>query len=249
MEIMTKDVYNLSIYFDKLSELGYGNLNYDALWKWASILDFFYSTNFKNAKILDIGGGHSPISFILDKEHDITNIDINFSDAWFPLNIGFGDIRNSKIKIIESNFFNACKNFENQTFDVIIDGCSIIHFDTNKENLNRGLQRALEEIKRLLKPEGCFIICSDSLYPEPPINIENSGEMLYPEQLYNTITKNGFSLISKLKLVPDNFKNLKYENEYPSSQKINYLDHSEGWINRRTNQKLTISKGLFKNSI
>ena len=63
--------HNLCISKDELSfltDIGYGNLNYDALYKWATILHnvkSIYGKSETELKILDIGGGLGPLDQII----------------------------------------------------------------------------------------------------------------------------------------------------------------------------------------
>lgn len=185
-----------TIYKDAITffnNIGYGDLNNDALWKWSTILYSLYNLGLKDTdKVVDIGGGHSPLTKILSNKCQITNVDIGGN--WFPIGANGEYVKSLGIKckqenIIHANqdFFEWCKTVEDNSIDFMYDSCSVIHFDTNsKLSYNDGCHRAGIEIARILKPGGFFICASDILHPLYEDQKESKGEFLHLIDLITT---------------------------------------------------------------
>ena len=140
--------------YSLLETNGYHTLNEDGLYKWASILQNIktHKPN-KNYKILDVGGGYSAVTFFLSKENEVLNIDLNRNDNWFStltdgtissLKEEYYNINNITFK--ELNFLTQHEQIPDNYFDIIIDGCSLIHFDPQPlgDIKNKGLHRIIQ---------------------------------------------------------------------------------------------------------
>lgn len=247
MDTLSLDNKELSSYFKTLKELGYGNLNYDALWKWSSLL---YQVDLIKDKltgrnIIEAGGGKSPVSAILSENYKVTNIDINFQDKWFPDNIGLESSAFNKVDKVPHNFLSYCRTIPSDSVDIVLDGCSIIHFDRSSENINKGLYDSAIEIKRILKPGGYFITASDCLYPDNPRDIKpNYGEMLYPERFFECVESTGLKSIYGLKIKCRPNAELVSEKPGPQHYKLYSEIPIEGWTTPN-GLRLSILRGTF----
>lgn len=200
--------------FSKFKENGYSQLNMDGLLKWASILDNIdqYKTPNK-LNILDVGGGYSAITFLLSKNNNIINVDLDRKGNWFATNSD-GTIPGLKsenydlnnIKFIECNFLTEPHHFPDNYFDVIIDSCSIIHFNpTFDKYMNKGLYDSSVIIHQKLKKDGIFVISSDLSKPD---NVQNS-EFLHPHTFINIVEEAGFKLLGDFDFDTDNLFDVK----------------------------------------
>ena len=71
--VRTYHLNEMAHFFEYFDQIKYGNLNYDALWKWSGILDAFfklYGDEPKFDQCIDIGGGLSPIHLIMSNYGD-----------------------------------------------------------------------------------------------------------------------------------------------------------------------------------
>lgn len=190
------DTFEDAITFFK--SIGYIDLNNDALWKWSSILYALYNIGIKETDtVVDIGGGRSPLTKILSNKCHIINVDnAGRNGNWFPLNDRDEYIKSTGIKSITENityadmdFFDWCKTREDNSVDFFLDSCSVIHFNicTGKSK-NDGCHRVRQEVTRILKSGGHFVVASDLLHPihKSQMGLEyNKGEFLYFENLIN----------------------------------------------------------------
>lgn len=249
MHIMSSNIKHLNYEMDLLETLGYNQVNYDARWKWASLLNMFFQIQKELPKgykpeILEAGGGHSPIGFLLSKISNYTNVDADFNDRWFPSNIGVAlPLLNQRV--VEQDFLSYCATIQDSSIDIVLDGCSIIHFNTTPKRINKGLYDTCLEIKRILKPGGSFIIVSDSLYPEEEVNLkDNKGEFLYPQRLFECIESTGLKCTTELQtkfkkkiITVQETKDVQYKKLLPEKP-------IDAWY--QGSKLLTISAGIFK---
>lgn len=202
METMTKNTDCINEYINKLERLGYVEINYDAIWKWASLLYMFDGVKDKLSgnKVVDAGGGLSPVCAIISElgfKYD--NVERKFGANWFPKDIGLDVVETDNLKLIEMDFLDYTKNVESNSVDVVIDGCSIIHFDPNKEYKQSGLYATYNEISRILKDDGFLIVVSDILHPYSEVE-DDTGEFMNPKELIKRIKSSGLSPSKKLKI-------------------------------------------------
>ena len=117
-------------------------LNYGARYKWSRIWSMIKKLGLldKNFTCIDLGGGLSPIHFILSNYGKIINIDYSgFKASWFPVNsqgfytksIGL-ESKMRNIFYIKDDFLQYVKGINDNSIDFIIDGCSFIHFNPTK---------------------------------------------------------------------------------------------------------------------
>lgn len=244
-------------YVDFLYAKGYGDLNNDALWKWSSIMYSLDNLGLKSSdKVVDIGGGRSPLTKILSNECHITNVDINPNGNWFPLNEDGDYIKASNLysepdnmMYVNMNFLDWSKDQPDSSIDFMYDSCSIIHFDTGSTIAkNDGCFKVIEEVYRLLKPFGYFIVASDLLHPIHKNEIslkDNKGEFLYFDNLLDIYSYKDMVLFGQ----PDfsfeedfNTNILEVDPTIPNYNKLNHnfysnkedwqtFCHKEAWAN------------------
>jgi hypothetical protein len=195
---------------------GYHTLNEDGLYKWASILQNIktHKPN-KNYKILDVGGGYSAVTFFLSKENEVLNIDLNRNDNWFStltdgtissLKEEYYNINNITFK--ELNFLTQHEQIPDNYFDIIIDGCSLIHFDPQPlgDIKNKGLYQSAQIIAQKLKQDGIFVASSDLISP----NSTETNEWLNPNSYIDCVEKGGLKLVGdKNFMIHENLINVK----------------------------------------
>ena len=160
--ISNEDVINLKKHESKIwsiQPLSNGHLpGPDSMVKWSGILDSALEINSKYEKILDAGCGPSNLSLILSKVfpsiNEIYCLDI---ETISPL------LQSNKMCICyKGEFFEKVKNIPDNSLDLIIDGCSVTHFDKNSNYApNDGCYRLAGEAIRILKKGGFYITCSD----------------------------------------------------------------------------------------
>ena len=178
----SRDKTTLGKAFTEIKKWGYSDLPADAVWKWSKILksfdDFFPEYNSKNLKILDVGGGLSFLHLYFSQFGEVTNVDIlGFEKTWFPTddfgiyknasNYARSSINKKNIKYIKNNFFDFIKTVDDNYFDLVVDGCSIIHFDrkffTRKDH---SIYLVGKEISRTLKERGKFFTSTHIAHPK-----------------------------------------------------------------------------------
>jgi len=194
--------------FKALKENGYGNLNLDAQVKWCAILEKIKKYKPEAETFLDVGGGFAATTFLMSKNGKVTNVDFAYTGNWFETNPdgtvpGLKDYNMENIKFIEMNFIEEGHKLPDNYFDVVMDGCAIIHFkkESNEHVDNIGLFESAEIIHKKMKNNGIFVVSSD-------INNgvrQPTAEWLTPESFVKTVESAGFKLIGD--------KNLNITNE------------------------------------
>lgn len=131
----------------------------DAMVKWCGILETIHDLSLDPKSIMDAGCGPSHLSLaIRDMKPQIQEIYCLDREQISPL------LRNQNIcKCFLGDFFEACqKNVPDDSLDLIVDGCSVTHFDASCNlSLNDGCYKFAKEAKRTLKKNGFYITCSD----------------------------------------------------------------------------------------
>jgi hypothetical protein len=195
--------------YDKLVQLGYGDLNFDALWKWSAILTARATLpRLPGGKSIDIGGGYSPVHHLCSLEEQVINVDRNFNDGWFESkDQKYVKAQNTpscpaNIQYIEEPFEQYAAKLPNSCIDRCYDGCSIIHFQktNNVGRYNDGCAVCADHISRLLKPGGYFIMSADTCAPR--IKSKNP-EWLTAEQLRDCFMGSGLVPVGLLDFVPE----------------------------------------------
>jgi SAM-dependent methyltransferase len=207
---------------DLISSWGYGNLNFDALFKWANIIYEFHKKFGQiphGLKILDIGGGLGPLDLYFTNFGKVENIDLSHEKTWFQTDskgilVGADGPKyvNDNLLRITGDFFSITKNFQ-KDFDFIYDSCSMIHFQRNfrknKTNLNyKKMDKSLlifsEALSKLMHKESLFISATDMSHSS---SIEFK-EIISQERILNSMNYSGFQ--SQI-IVDENFYTNKYK--------------------------------------
>lgn len=132
-----------------------------------------YAANHKIKNILDMGCGTGHVSRFLAQTHrcNTFGFDPNSNYKIKLLNLKFNlkaeirryDCRTKIKRETHAEFFASNKI----RFDIIIDNCSVTHFDTQKhEDVNAGWDFIVRELPKHLSENGIFISATDVVYPE-----------------------------------------------------------------------------------
>ncbi|MDB9697943.1 hypothetical protein OAA52_00625 [Planktomarina temperata] len=202
-------INNLSLIQDKIDffvENGYGSLNFDAIYKWCTIwlqVETFCKQSTSPIKLLDIGGGLGPLDQIFTRYGQVFSIDIkNDRETWFPTNQqGFYSdslcfhYDEGNLNRICANFWDIERIFEKNVFDVVYDGCSLIHFSNYGRNSDTALSvhLSMKIIRNLMKKEGVFVTACDVAHPQK----YEYRDMIFPDNLLLGITSAGFEPVNK----------------------------------------------------
>ena len=158
----------------------------DAFHKWCACLHMFDDVAKKGMKVIDLGSGDGPICHILaDQGYDVTGVDIK------PWNYPYKSLAQMVIK----DAITFLEEYEDESVDIFIDGCAVTHFNTNSnpEVPNFGWKAVFENVRRVMKSDGYFIVTSDVQVGYD----EYYGEMISPEQIVQMAENAGLSLTSK----------------------------------------------------
>lgn len=177
----------------------------DAMIKWCSIIDSAKSLGVNYEKVLDAGCGPSNISLMLKQVFpSINEIFCVDREAISPLLMS-----NPLCKCYKGDFFEQVKNIPDDSLDVIIDACSVTHFDINSQFApNDGCYKLAKEATRILKKKGYYISASDF-----SLSGNKKGEFIDVESMIQSYELGG------LKLFGDNDFNI--ENAYIANSQLN----------------------------
>jgi len=175
----------------------------DAILKWLSVLDEVKSLGKKKLKIVDLGSGSGCTPHIISSwGHDVTAIDIANIDHFCT---------NSLVKMVLNDVLIEIKEMEDETVDVFTDVCAVTHFNVNhsSEIPNLGWKEVSDQVFRVLKPKGKFIISSD-------VNVSNdAGEFIQPEKLIEIVESSGLKLKGSYdKKAEETDFHIPYDNQY-----------------------------------
>lgn len=208
--VKTNHLIEMEPYFKYFDQLKYSSLNYDAMWKWSGILDAFfklYGNDPQFETCVDIGGGLSPIHLIMSNYGNVKNVDDcshtggKFS-GWFPIkdevfyeeSEGFEYIKDN-IEYINSDFIDYIKTVPDNSIDLFVDGCSLIHVGPcSNHSFHDGVGEVAFHMNRTLKPGGYFISTCDVYNPEFKTNYPNllrNDGVTYPHSLYKVYSDSG----------------------------------------------------------
>jgi len=160
------------------------NKSDDGLFKNFSIYDFIVKNKITGKNCLEIGSGRSALGFLLceyfEKVHTVDMVEPN-------------NFRHDKLIHVIDNFFNYSRSLDDNSFDTIVEGCAITHFEYNKEE-NIGIKKCAAQIHRLLKPNGYFIMSSDVTLEDDE---ENTGqkEFIKASEIIEIFQSNNLNLI------------------------------------------------------
>lgn len=193
------DLYDALEELECIKNTGYIKLpiSYDYIYKWSIMLKYikFFDLLKPNNKFVDLGGGLSPLQFILSNNGcKVYNLDYNFL-GWFPFKgkynlyatdefINLSNKNISNIEFIQGNILDTIKNIPDESIDCVIDTCSLHIF------IGDGTNGIMDQISRILKSDGYFISVGDIAninlgkcdiefkYPDDMAKILNSNENL-----------------------------------------------------------------------
>lgn len=177
----------------------------DAMVKWCSIIDTALALGLKCEKILDAGCGPSNISLALKQVIPDIN-EIFCIDREMISHV----LRSSSFcKCYQGDFFEQVRNIPDNSLDLIIDACSVTHFDTNSRFAsNDGCYRLAKEALRILKKKGHYISASDfSLLGN------KKGEFIDVESMIQCYELGGLKLLGT--------SNFNLENFYIANSQLN----------------------------
>ena len=126
--------------------------------------------DYPNIKILNIGCGTSELSEKIYTNLNIKNIsNIDFSDKC----ISIMNERNKEFKEMEFKVMDALSlNYENNTFDLIIDKCLLDCLFCNEFPFTN-CAKYFKEVQRVLKDNGVFFLVSHSDINNREVNFSN----------------------------------------------------------------------------
>ncbi|MFZ9531140.1 MAG: class I SAM-dependent methyltransferase [Candidatus Fonsibacter ubiquis] len=155
----------------------------DALLKWTLIANYFEELEEKEKIVVDLGSSSSPVPHIVSSlGYDVTGIDI--TDVGHPFS-------GSLVRMVLNDALAEVKEMDDNSVDYFTDSCAVTHFNQtySKKINNQGWKDISEQIYRVLKPGGKFIIVSD-------VDIKNNfGEFIKPELIVKLIESSGLTLV------------------------------------------------------
>lgn len=166
---------------------------------------YIFSAVPENSHVLELGAGTSMLGITLKKKGcQVMATDID------PKAIHFQEKHGVEVTIPKN-----CKlDYKNESFDVVIAASSIEHFDD--------IKTTIEEVNRVLKPEGLFIIAipTGSKFIKNIYKDKNHPQMtIFDKKTYEKLFLNGFAESDK--------KLYQVTSENPTE----YIPHN-GWGNR-----------------
>ena len=209
--VKTHHIAEMAPLFSYFDEIKYGNLNYDAIWKWSGILDAFYKIYGETPEFdqcIDIGGGLSPIHLMMSNYGKVKNVDDcshtggKFS-GWFPVdedNVFYEEspgfhYNKENIEYINSDFIKFIKTVPDNSVDLYVDGCSLIHVGPcANHSFHDGVGEVAYHMNRTLKSGGHFISTCDIYNPKLKENYPNLlrwDGITYPEPLFKVYSDSG----------------------------------------------------------
>lgn len=165
----------------------------DAVLKWISVVTEFKKIKTdEKLKVIDLGAGDGCTPHIIASlGHDVTAIDIANINHF---------CNNSLVKMILNDALLEVREMESETVDVFTDVCAVTHFNTqsNKNIPNIGWKEIGDQVYRVLKKNGKFIISSD-------VDISNDvGEFIKPKNIIEMIESSGLKLYGEYDMNSEN---------------------------------------------
>ena len=181
--------------------------NPDADFKYCTIIEFINKLDINIENLLEAGCADSLLSAYLCKLHNIKDAYLFDFDVVRNINIFERQDKLFKINNVKSNvifkggdFFKKIKEIQDNTVDLIIDGCSVTHFMGNSGKLC--WEQASEYFFNKLKNNGYVIVSTDIKLSED-LEMENSNEeFVYMKDIIN-IFINKFDIVFDLILSND----------------------------------------------
>lgn len=180
---------------DKRLKTKHGNIEYMTAMKYIN----FYINKFENPKILDIGAGTGAYSIPLSQKYDVTSVEL------VKHNLKQIEKKNPKIKLIHGNA-TKLNMLKDEQYDIILLFGPMYHLISMDDKI-----KALNEAKRLLKPNG-FIFISYCMN-EYAVITHGFKENYISKCIKNGELNNSFKIISK----PDDLYS------YVRLEDINYI--------------------------
>lgn len=180
------------------------NMTGDAIFKYATIIDFFKTINTNIDTLLEPGCQVSSLSVYISKTYNVKKTHLFDYDNVSGLNIK--SIQETLFKLNNlttdvnfygGDFFSQIIKIPDYSVDVVIDGCSITHFCGNDSIKNAGLnswRKTVNVLYKKLKKGGYFIISSDVKYDENISKTNSDGEFIYPQDIINVFINEGFEI-------------------------------------------------------
>jgi SAM-dependent methyltransferase len=180
----------------------------DAMIKWCGILDAAKKVCNNPVSILDAGCGPSNLSLAL--KNVFSSVERVYCLDREPIS---RLLRSNEIcQCFQGDFFEMCSlHVPNESIDLIVDGCSVTHFDTrNDHSPNDGCYRFASEAMRILRPGGIYITCSDF-----SLDGNSTGEFISVDAMVEAYSKGG------LKLLTSNEDNFDLTDPFIANRQLN----------------------------
>jgi SAM-dependent methyltransferase len=175
--------------------------NLDYVYKWSSMLKYGKDLGFlaEGKKIVELGGGLSPVQFMFaNKGCQVINLDLNFNASWFqthnkyykhatPQFIEESEKNLKNIQFIAGNIHDTIKSIPSNSIDAAVDTCALHVF------IGDGNNNLINEIHRILKPNGYFVSIGDIANPHLG---KSDIEFKFPKDMAFVLSKNpGLTLV------------------------------------------------------
>jgi SAM-dependent methyltransferase len=166
----------------------------DAVLKWISVVLEFQKIKTKNKKlkVIDLGSGDGCTPHIIASfGHDVTGIDIMNTNHFCS---------NSLVKMILNDALAEVKMMNDNSVDVFTDVCAVTHFNASftDEYSNMGWKNIADQVYRVLKTKGKFIITTD-------VDINNTGgEFIPPLSIIKIVESSGLKLCGDYEIESEN---------------------------------------------
>ena len=186
-------------------ESGSWCMNDDAVFKYYNILRQLELLDIEPKSIMEPGCQTCPLSSLISGRYSIKRAHLFDYQRVSGKNIGeiqkglFKKNTKTELFFHGGDFFENVEKIDDNSVDLIIDGCSVTHFCGSDEITYSG-KKSWSKMKsvcdRKLSENGHFIISSDVKYSEDIELTGSSGEFVYPKDIINIFSPD-YSLVSK----------------------------------------------------